>query len=335
MALAYAQYLTCDSPLKDDSCGVCPPCKQHQTISYPDLHFSFVSGKKDGVKVASSSNFLAEWRKMLQKSPFCTSSQWLLAMGLENKNLQIGVDEAKTILADFSLKSYSGNKKILVLWMPEAMHRSAANKLLKFIEEPLNGSVIILVSHNQERVLPTILSRVQQTRVPQHSFSEIVNHLIQKENKSQEEAEIAALAAHGNLSEALEIVSNPEREMGFAENFVKWMRFAVMANLPELIRFSETVGKKDKDSVKGFLRFSLKMVDHCLQLRYLSKPTGDAIFESVGFKIEKFAPYITPKNAPIFYTEINKAIHDIEGYGNVKLILLDTSVEVSKALRIK
>jgi DNA polymerase-3 subunit delta' len=272
---------------------------------------------------------------MMQENHFPTSSQWNTHAGLEGKFLQIGVAESKDILSDFSLKSYSGGYKILILWMPEALHTSASNKLLKFIEEPEPGSLILLVSHNSEKVLGTILSRTQQTRIPKLTFEELADHLIHVENKSQSEAEIAALASNGNIREALDILENPERELGFAADFVQWMRFAVMANLPELVKFSEAMAKKNKDAARDFLKFSLRIIDHCLQLRYINKPTGDAIFEPAGFKIEKFAPYIKPANADVFYKEMNSAIYEMERNVNPKFIWLDMSVELSKALRIK
>lgn len=335
LALAYAQYTACDHRTETDSCGKCPSCVQHASMSHPDLHFTYPAGKSTSNKTGTCKSYLPQWREMLADSPFPTSSQWNVYAGLEGKFLQIGVAESKEILGDFSLKSYSGGYKILILWMPEVLHTSASNKLLKFIEEPEPGSLILMVSHNAEKVLGTILSRTQQTRIPKHSFEELVEYLIHSQNKTQSEAEVAALASNGNIGEALDILKNPERELGFAHDFVQWMRFAVMANLPELVKFSEAMAKKNKDAARDFLKFSLRIIDHCLQLRFLNKPTGDAIFEPAGFKIEKFAPYIKPANAEIFYREMNTAIYEMERNVNPKFIWLDMSVELSKALRIK
>ena len=53
----------------------------------------------------------------------------------------------------------------MIIWMPEMMHQSAANKLLKLLEEPPAGTVFVLVSDKPGEVLGTILSRTQQLKV--------------------------------------------------------------------------------------------------------------------------------------------------------------------------
>ena len=66
-------------------------------------------------------------------------------MGNENKQGVIGVKESQSILTKISLKSFFGNAKILVMWMPELMNIQAANKLLKLIEEPPKNTYFIFI----------------------------------------------------------------------------------------------------------------------------------------------------------------------------------------------
>ena len=46
LAIAYAQYLSCDHPTENDSCGVCPNCTKYNKLIHPDLHFVFPIIKK-------------------------------------------------------------------------------------------------------------------------------------------------------------------------------------------------------------------------------------------------------------------------------------------------
>ncbi len=335
LSLAYCQYISCENRSSSDSCGECVPCKQFQSLTYPDLHFTYPAGKSTTHKTGSCKEYLPIWREFIHESPFGTPYNWSEKTDLEGKFLHIGVAESREILQDFSLKSYSGKRKILILWLPELLHTSASNKLLKFIEEPEPGSLIILVSHDFEKILSTISSRTQFTRVSKNTFEEVKNYLISNYSANEGQAEVASLASNGNLGNAIEIIKNPERELEYARQFVNWMRLAVMAKLPEIVKFSEELSKMQKDSLRGFLKFSLRIIDHCLQLRYINKPTGDSIFESAGFKIEKFAPYINNLNAKTFYEEMSKAIYELERNVNPKFILLDLSIEMSKAIRRK
>ena len=41
LAIAFAQYILCEDKQENDSCGVCPTCRQVQELQHPDLHFSF------------------------------------------------------------------------------------------------------------------------------------------------------------------------------------------------------------------------------------------------------------------------------------------------------
>ena len=41
MAMAYAQYLICQQPTDNDSCGTCPSCQKCNKMVHPDIYFSF------------------------------------------------------------------------------------------------------------------------------------------------------------------------------------------------------------------------------------------------------------------------------------------------------
>lgn len=62
---------------------------------------------------------------------------------------------------EFSKKTLDGLPKIYIIEEAEKLNASAANSLLKFIEEPEEGIIAILVSNNRYKILPTILSRCQ------------------------------------------------------------------------------------------------------------------------------------------------------------------------------
>ena len=78
----------------------------------------------------------------------------------------IFASEASEILRKLSLKAFESDFKVMIIWLPEKMHQSTANKLLKLIEEPPEKTLFLLVSDEPDKVVPTILSRCQLIKIP-------------------------------------------------------------------------------------------------------------------------------------------------------------------------
>ena len=62
---------------------------------------------------------------------------------------------------NFRNKSNYDNKQIYIIWDAERLNSSSANTILKFLEEPEDGIVAILVATNRYKVIETIVSRCQ------------------------------------------------------------------------------------------------------------------------------------------------------------------------------
>jgi len=72
---------------------------------------------------------------------------------------QIAVDSARALIQSLRLTAGEGAWRVAVIDAADDLNRSAANVLLKQIEEPPPRTALFLVSHNPGRLLPTILSR--------------------------------------------------------------------------------------------------------------------------------------------------------------------------------
>ena len=82
----------------------------------------------------------------------------------EESGKQIRVDEVRKLIDSIHLKSTYGRYKIAVIAPADAMNRSAANSLLKTLEEPPGHSLLILLSHRPNLLPITIRSRCQHVR---------------------------------------------------------------------------------------------------------------------------------------------------------------------------
>ncbi len=75
------------------------------------------------------------------------------------KSAFIKVEEARSIHAFLSKKSFDGNWRVVLIDSADDLNTAGANALLKILEEPPAKSILLLVSHQPSRLLPTIRSR--------------------------------------------------------------------------------------------------------------------------------------------------------------------------------
>ena len=335
MAIAYAQFLLCNSSESSEACNL--KCEK---LQHPDLHFSFPVTTNDAVKKHPVSNlFLEDWREFMKEQPYGSLFNWLQHIGVENKQGNIGVDEAETVVKRLQLKSYEGGFKVMLIWMAEKMNIAAANKLLKLIEEPPNKTVFILITENEEQIINTIKSRCQALHFPVLSEQDIATALVERERCSESEAATIAQQAEGNYNKAVQLLNNDSADLVFEEWFVTWIRTAFKAKgnasvVQQLIEWSETIAKSGRETQKRFLEYCLQFFRQALLLNYKS---NDLVFmeTQTGFDLSKFAPFVHGGNILDIEKELNDAMYHIERNGNAKIILLDLSMKLTRFLHKK
>ncbi len=119
----------------------------------------------------------------------------------------ISVDQVRNLGALFATKPSFSQHRAVIVDAIDDMERSAANALLKNLEEPPAGTIFLLVSHAPGRLLPTIRSRCRMLRFA--GLNEVdMRQAICARLPELEEAELAALVRAGEGS--------PGRALGFA-----------------------------------------------------------------------------------------------------------------------
>jgi DNA polymerase-3 subunit delta' len=335
MAIAYAQFLLCNSSENPEACAV--KCNK---LQHPDLHFAFPVTTNDVVKKHAVSNlFLENWRNFIASDPYGGLFNWLQFIGVENKQGNIGVDEAEAVVKKLQLKSFEGGFKVMIIWMAEKMNIAAANKLLKLIEEPPNKTVFILITENEEQIISTIKSRCQALHFPVLSENDISSALMEREKCSLPEASKIAQQAAGNYNNALHLLRNDGNDLVFEEWFVAWIRTAFKAKgnaavVQQLIEWSETIARTGRETQKQFLEYCLQFFRNALLLNYKS---DQLVFmeTQTGFDLSKFAPFVHAGNIMDIEKELNDALYHIERNGSAKIILLDLSMKLTRFLHKK
>ena len=333
MALAYAQYLLCKDTINIEASKL--KCIK---LCHPDLHFAFPVAINDIIKKDPVSNlFLSDWRLFITQNPYGNLFDWLQFIGIENKQGFINVDEAEQIVRSLKLKSYEGGYKVMIIWMAEKMHTSAANKLLKIIEEPPAKTVFILIAEKEEQIISTIRSRCQVLHFPVLSENDLVQALVSKENISEIEALNIAQQANGNYNKALNILRNNSNDLIFEQWFITWVRNAFKAKgdasvIAHLVEWSENIASSGRETQKQFLHYCLQFFRQALLQNF---EVSELVFlqpKSENFKFESFSKFIHSANIIDITKEIDDAIYHIERNGNAKIIFLDLSIKLTRLI---
>lgn len=147
-ALEFAKALNCLDPqarAQGEACGLCANCKAISQQTHPDVIFA---------------DFLYQARLEVKKEVGSGSYEEELEKELA-KQQHINVDTIRTVTAKAQQKAVGGGYKVLIIDEAQTMQGAAANALLKFIEEPPQKTVWILITSKRTAMLRTILSRCQ------------------------------------------------------------------------------------------------------------------------------------------------------------------------------
>jgi DNA polymerase III, gamma/tau subunits len=334
LALAYAKYISCENRSETDSCGTCKSCVKYEKMIHPDLHFVFpvIKNKKDAEPVSDS--YIEEWREFVIRSPYFTLNNWLDSIEVGNAQGLIFASEAGEIIKKLNLKSFESDFKIMIIWLPEKMHLSTANKLLKLIEEPPEKTLFLLVSEEPDKVIPTIISRCLLIKIPGFTKRDIRDYLIRKYSCSEEKAQEIARVASGNIIRATELFENEDSSLQNLEKFKKLMRFAWKRDIISVIAWSEEIAGTGREAQKNFISYSLRILRENLMLS-LNQVKNDLVFlagEEESFS-NNFHPFINQENIYPLTDEFNIAYSHVEANGNAKIIFLDLALKVTKLIR--
>ncbi|CDF81239.1 DNA polymerase III delta prime subunit [Formosa agariphila KMM 3901] len=340
LAIAYAQYILCKNSNGENNTGNEACNLKFNNISHPDLHFAFPVTTTGSIKSHPvSSHFLTEWRQLLKEQPYGNLFDWYKMLGVNNKQGQIGVDEAQDIVKALSLKAYEGGYKVMIIWMAEKMNTPAANKLLKLIEEPPNKTVFILIAEEEQQIINTIRSRCQVLHFPALAEEVIVEALVKNYHIKESEATKIAHQAYGNYNKACDLVYHDSEDTQFEDWFVLWVRSAFKAKgnkaaIHDIINWSEEIAKTGRETQKQFLHFCMDFFRQAMLLNY---GANELVYlePKTAFKLEKFAPFIHNGNIMDIYEAIQDAIYHIERNGNSKIVLTDLSIKLTRLLHAK
>ena len=332
MAIAYAALLNCTNRKDGDSCGECPSCHKIGKSIHPDLHFVFpvsATKEKTGKEVISDS-FIAEWREFIRQNPYGGPYEWSLEFGGENKQLNISREESRNIIKKLALKSFEGEYKVMIIWLAEYLHPSAANALLKLLEEPPGKTVFLLITYDHEQIISTILSRVQLLKIKSFRKEEVSNYLVDRYEINTDKAIQIANIASGDLNLAIKMIDEVEDDTH--QLFQEWMRICFLNNHSKMVEWAENFSKTNKISQKGLFQYGLSILRESLLMQNGSEESIN-LTDSENKFVTNFSKTLDLAKLEKLYNLLNSGCYHLERNGNTKIIFLDTSLQITSTFR--
>ena len=296
---------------------------------HPDLHFSFPVVKLPGQSAeypTTSADYMQKWIDFLADGPYIEHDRWSEVLN-ENKIAVIYEAESDRLQHELMLKSNQGGYKISLIWQPECMNATCANKLLKLLKEPPSKTLFLLVSEDPGQRRETIRSRVQRIDIPRLETEDIENALQQQRSLEPDMAHRVARLANGSWTRALESLDASNEEKTFLDLFIVLMRQAYMRNAKELKKWSLTVSNFDREKQVRMLNYFLRMVRENFIYNFHNPELNYMTQEEENFS-KNFARFINEANVIEMSEAIQKATDDIVRNGNAKMVFFCLSLQI-------
>lgn len=189
-----AALLNCQSPEAGDACGRCRSCRKLARGTHPDL---LLVEPEAGAKKGSGQG---------------AGEKGGQGGASGRKGLQLTIGQVRELTRRLSFAPAEARVRVSVLWPAGRLNEEASNALLKTLEEPPAGNLLILCCREPGEVLPTIASRCQQVSFAPLPDAVVTGWLLERGCEPELAARLAYLAG-GSLTRAERLLE----EKGFWE----------------------------------------------------------------------------------------------------------------------
>jgi len=278
LALRFSQALNCQQPpTPGQPCRVCSTCRRIEAMLHPDL--SIVQAEHEGEVMR--------------------------------------IDLVRELQHSLALAPYEARYRVALLLRFEEAHASAANAMLKTLEEPPPQVIILLTANNQESLLPTIVSRCEVIRLRPLSMDETSQGLQAVRGLPAETAEKLAHISGGRPGYALQLFAQPQllqQRRTFIEELVE-----VLAT-SRRERFAFAAGRANiKDELRIELQVWLTVWRDVLILA--SGITSEVTNLDYTAQLSQLASAVGLQAAQYYLSSVEKAINRIDHNVNTRLTL--------------
>jgi DNA polymerase III subunit delta' len=273
-AISVAQALMCtDTP--SVGCGVCSSCKRVAKRAHPDV--TWLMPEDEQVK-----------RGLAGKSDFA---------GTPSRDIRI--EQIRKLQERLSYRALEGEYKVAIIATAHAMNQPAQNALLKTLEEPSAGTVLILISSAPDKLLPTIRSRCAKASFGPLSQS-IVESLLKTHSKMK--PDVIGLAARMSLGSISRALTFTEKELLSQRETIEHFEALTPSDARGWLQLAERLGEDKADA-----EIHLNTLQMWLRDVSVAQVNGDhLVFESLS----SLAKQSALKKSPLWLAKGNQLIDE-------------------------
>jgi DNA polymerase-3 subunit delta' len=317
VAIELAKTVNCRSG-KGTACGECDSCQKADRLQHPNIHliFPLPVGKGEAAGDPPMQKLSAEEVSLVREEIRLKSQDRYRTISIPRANT-IKVSSIREIRRLSSLSSFEGGKKCFLIFGAEEMADTAANALLKTLEEPVGDTLIILTTAQPSKLLPTILSRCQVLKFGMLDELVMARALEERLQLGTTEAQLAARLASNNYANAVAAagkdLQNDRREM------VDYLRTLLYKSREEESKFIETFAAgNNRPRVQERLLVLQTWIHDAM---VLDAGGADVVNNDDTEALKKFVAFHTAANYPSMVEALEESIQALEKNAYISLIL--------------
>lgn len=237
----------------------------------------------------------------------------------------IRIDQIRELCRTLSLKPFEARVRVVIISNAQAMNPSAANALLKVLEEPPDRTILILTTEKASDLLPTVTSRCRKIRFAPASRDLLASWLVEAEGVSAGDARILADLANGSRDKAVAM----HREGWIRRR--RWLleRTASLASQPVAGRlaFAEALARNP-----GAIPDSLGIIMSWHRDLMVCKVAPEKVINRDALDDLVSTSRKMPVESPLSIIEaIHSAARNIEANGNARLCLETLTMKIAES----
>lgn len=270
LARSFANYLLCHNQTENLACGHCNPCLLNASGTHPDL----------------------------------------LLVEPEPGSKAIKVDQIRALTEFVNRTSHAGGMKLVILYPAHALNTSAANSLLKTLEEPTPDTLLLLVTDRGDSLPATLRSRCQRLLVRTPSLEESTAWL-REQGVSTAQAETLAIAAGYRPLHAITLAAG--NSLANADEFLRSLLAILQQRTPLQTVVAQAMKYGDGVAIEYLLRISSIVIRNMVA----HEPVQDEllaalvrVFTGTGDRS------LLARNLLRFNLEVERAMRQIRGSTN-------------------
>ncbi len=315
-------------PERSLPCEECDNCVQSRKLAHPNLTVLFPMPKpKEGNDEDAQVSYTDTQQKKIEELLLEKRNDYYHPLDLTGGQ-EIMVEHIRALRREFSMTSFSGRWRVVIISQADRLRVEAANSFLKLLEEPPPRALFILTSSRESRLLSTIVSRCQTYRFAPLPVELVRDELVRREQVDAAQAAAAARLAGGSWNKAREwAYGDPAAQQ---EKVVILFRILVAGDPGKL---DVEVDRLTAASEMENLGATLVLMSHWLRdVQRLDAIPENEWPESTSDAMRRFASFCRDRDIAAALEAVDEARLDLEGRVQPGLVMFGLFQDLRRIL---